>query len=349
MRVEDLSQRGVALWDELPVYERARALSRRGEQPSWLPMRFPVLGQEATFGLSPAADMQLPPSCCVMMIGARARGRLHVDGRWLTSLCEDVGLGGVVPVDWAHITGDFPLCLLQWLLSGLLNSLLPILGDDAQFCEDVFDTDAEYPVRIALTPLSESAPEHACIWLDFPESATENFPRMSTDDLNDIWKRVPLTASVQAGYQTLRLDQLESLTHGDIVLLKKPLESLLLVLPTGQQADIRVEGNNYVAATGWYQDDKREVAVNTINTPADGDGDPMLDQLTVQLVCEVGRVSMTMSELKSLQPGTMLPMDRRVQQAVDLMINGLKIGQGELIRLDDTLGVKVTRLAKSNG
>jgi flagellar motor switch protein FliN len=42
-----------------------------------------------------------------------------------------------------------------------------------------------------------------------------------------------------------------------------------------------------------------------------------------------------------LQPGNMLEVDLHPENGVDLVVNGKRIGKGELLRVGETLGVRI--------
>lgn len=69
-----------------------------------------------------------------------------------------------------------------------------------------------------------------------------------------------------------------------------------------------------------------------------------MDSLTVQLVLQAGQIAMPLSEIDRLAPGVILPLDRTVEEAVDLFINGKRIGRGGLVQLGNSLAVRVIRL-----
>ncbi len=68
------------------------------------------------------------------------------------------------------------------------------------------------------------------------------------------------------------------------------------------------------------------------------------EDLPIQLTVEVGRLRMTAKELMALAPGNLLEVNVAPEQGVDLVINGKKVGRGELIRLGETLGVRILSL-----
>lgn len=66
-----------------------------------------------------------------------------------------------------------------------------------------------------------------------------------------------------------------------------------------------------------------------------------IDALPVHLTVEVGRVRMSIAELRKLAPGNMLELGVTPEQGVDLLVNGKKMGRGELIRMGETLGIRI--------
>jgi flagellar motor switch protein FliN/FliY len=46
----------------------------------------------------------------------------------------------------------------------------------------------------------------------------------------------------------------------------------------------------------------------------------------------------------NLQPGNLLELNVHPEQGVDLVVNSKKIGHGELLKIGDTLGVRVLEI-----
>ncbi len=68
------------------------------------------------------------------------------------------------------------------------------------------------------------------------------------------------------------------------------------------------------------------------------------EKLPIQLIVEVGRIRMTVEELMALSPGVLLEIPISPEQGVDLVINGKKVGRGELLKLGEILGVRILSL-----
>jgi len=72
---------------------------------------------------------------------------------------------------------------------------------------------------------------------------------------------------------------------------------------------------------------------------------PDLDDLPVRLVFELGRVELSLGELQSLAPGALVPLARPVDEPIDIMANGRRLGRGALVQIGDSLGVRIVSLA----
>ena len=72
-----------------------------------------------------------------------------------------------------------------------------------------------------------------------------------------------------------------------------------------------------------------------------------IDDLTVRLVFEVGRLELSLGEIRRLAPGAVLPLMRPLDDALDIVANGRRIGSGTIVRIGDAVGVRVTRLLEN--
>jgi flagellar motor switch protein FliN/FliY len=79
-------------------------------------------------------------------------------------------------------------------------------------------------------------------------------------------------------------------------------------------------------------------------SPPPKEGKVSVKDLPVNVVIEVGRIQMSVQKLMELSPGNMLELDISPENGVDLVVNGKRIGKGELIRIGETLGLRVLDL-----
>lgn len=68
---------------------------------------------------------------------------------------------------------------------------------------------------------------------------------------------------------------------------------------------------------------------------------PILQKTQVEVQVSVGEVMLSMSELAQLQSGYVLELQRSVKDGVDLYVDGNRVGVGELVLVEQRLGVRV--------
>jgi flagellar motor switch protein FliN/FliY len=67
----------------------------------------------------------------------------------------------------------------------------------------------------------------------------------------------------------------------------------------------------------------------------------------VQVSAVLGRAHMDVGELLNLGPGTVLELDRKVGEAIDIYVNNRLVARGEVVLVEDKLGVTMTEIIKS--
>ena len=75
----------------------------------------------------------------------------------------------------------------------------------------------------------------------------------------------------------------------------------------------------------------------------DGNLKLILD-IAVEIRVEVGNSRLTISELLNLAPGSIIELDRTAGSPADLLVNGTKIGQGDVVVVDESYGIRLTKL-----
>ena len=68
----------------------------------------------------------------------------------------------------------------------------------------------------------------------------------------------------------------------------------------------------------------------------------------VQVSAVLGKASMQVSQLLKLGRGAVVELDRRVGDAIDVYVNDRLVARGEVIIVDDHLGVTMTEIIKSD-
>jgi flagellar motor switch protein FliN len=70
----------------------------------------------------------------------------------------------------------------------------------------------------------------------------------------------------------------------------------------------------------------------------------LLLDVGVPISAEVGRSHMTLNEILKLGPGSVVPLDKRADEPLDLRVNGKLVARGEVVLVDDVYGLRVTQI-----
>jgi len=68
----------------------------------------------------------------------------------------------------------------------------------------------------------------------------------------------------------------------------------------------------------------------------------------VKVSAVLGRARMEVGELLRLGPGTVLELDRKVGEAIDIYVNNRLVARGEVVLVEDKLGVTMTEIIKAD-
>jgi flagellar motor switch protein FliN len=68
----------------------------------------------------------------------------------------------------------------------------------------------------------------------------------------------------------------------------------------------------------------------------------------VNVSAVLGKTRMEVSQLLKLAPGQLLELDRRVGEAIDIYVNNRLVARGEVVVVDEKLGVTMTEIIKTD-
>ncbi len=83
-------------------------------------------------------------------------------------------------------------------------------------------------------------------------------------------------------------------------------------------------------------------------------GEPMakdveaIYDIPVQISAVLGRSTMQVSQLLKLGRGAVVELDRKVGEAIDIYVNNRLVARGEVVVVDDKLGVTMTEIVKAD-
>ena len=72
---------------------------------------------------------------------------------------------------------------------------------------------------------------------------------------------------------------------------------------------------------------------------------PVFD-VPVNISAVLGRTSLSVAQLLKLSQGSVLELDRKVGEAIDIYVNNRLVARGEVVIVDDRLGVTMTEIIK---
>ena len=67
----------------------------------------------------------------------------------------------------------------------------------------------------------------------------------------------------------------------------------------------------------------------------------------VQVSAVLGRARMEINDLLKIGPGTVLELDRKVGEAIDIYVNNRLVARGEVVLVEEKLGVTMTEIIKA--
>lgn len=170
-------------------------------------------------------------------------------------------------------------------------------------------------------------------------------------------EQLPLPVQLSIGGSDLTLAELRTVRAGDIILADgdvQPAGASVAVVSERLrfQAERVASGFRLVSrlaaaraaptrsdSTGVWS---MQPATDALQRPGVDEAD--LEQLPIRVVFELGKLDMPLAEVRRLAPGSVLPMARPSETAVDIVANGRKIGHGSLLKIGDSIGVRVERL-----
>lgn len=97
-------------------------------------------------------------------------------------------------------------------------------------------------------------------------------------------------------------------------------------------------------AEGYEEQPEEDIPID------DGDNlveaEPLLGDVPIHVVVELGRVQLTADEVIRLRAGQLMELGRSPADPVDLVVNGKLLAKGELVEIEGALGVKILNLVK---
>ena len=71
--------------------------------------------------------------------------------------------------------------------------------------------------------------------------------------------------------------------------------------------------------------------------------------IPVSVSAVLGKTYLEVSQLMKLGPGAIIELDRKVGEAIDIFVNNRLVARGEVVVIDERLGVTMTEIIKGDG
>ncbi|TNH45360.1 type III secretion system cytoplasmic ring protein SctQ [Photorhabdus luminescens] len=268
-------------------------------------------------------DVALPPQTLDRILIA------HWQGQTFSFYCHaaELALWLAPDLQQANLTSlpqDLLLALLEYQ-----SKVLPTLLWSA------LRTTSERPLSACLQLRLKRPGATLPLWLPEPSSLIAILPERQPGECLSI----PLRLSLQWGAITLTLDAFRTLESGDV-----------LLLPPQQQPDTPLLA--YLEGRPWayFKSHDHTLELITMHTPSsDGSDNTLpvtdLNDLEVHVSFEVGRQTLDLQTLTSLQPGSLLDLGVPSDGEVRILVNQKCLGSGRLVDIEGRLGVRVEHLS----
>ncbi len=157
---------------------------------------------------------------------------------------------------------------------------------------------------------------------------------------------IPL--SLNCGMIEFTLGTLNSLEAGDIILLGgQNSEMATMELSIGGLkvwSGIRDNVTGEVKITGKYTTISNIDIFDRNKQMSEKENDTTIDDIPVVAAFEVGRKDITVKQLREIEEGAIISFPSTDNEEVKIYVNGKVVGWGVLVKIDESIGVKIERI-----
>ncbi len=314
---------------------------------------------EVVLKLSAAPDFEHPP--------VLQRIALTLEGQpvfaWVAQAAWLEWLTPILPVpDAQSLTSDIQEAALNWTLAPWLDwcarhHLATPNVSTEEVLKEPMALDTSTPLTLSLISQDEEHPRCLTLYLD----------GFSTDWLHSLALTLEAAAPVaagniegyaMAGISKLNIAQVQALEVGDVLMFwwQASLEDGMVWLTFAPASS-----NGFTRGIVLRRSEKNQFEVESVmeDYEEEQEGGPSLDTaasenkteemrvvdaLPITLTFEIGRMTLPLSALTTLQVGDMLDAQFKASPEIGIRAQGRLIAAGKLVQIGDTLGAKITRL-----
>jgi type III secretion protein Q len=314
------------------------------------PLAFPFAGRSAVITASwPAATDDMAGRCQIGITVDGEPGTLIVSNRLVKALIGELDPDQVInDLDPRHLA-----LVLELAFADALSTLEAELGlqlaiDSVRTAGDAMSAAVSLAFRISVDGLGTSAGE--LLLPPRPAARLAQFvDRCAAGAVSAIELLVP--ACIRVAAATCSVGEVATLSPGDVVMADhccRPAQTAVAVLAEhmAAPAQLTAAGAQLAAPPQRAQGSLWEWSMENGGDRSQADvlENTDLNDIPVKLLFELGRIELSLAEIRQLAAGAVIPLSRPLEESVDISANGRRIGRGSLVRIGDNLGVRITRL-----
>ena len=115
-----------------------------------------------------------------------------------------------------------------------------------------------------------------------------------------------------------------------------------------QLSELEEEDNSSPSTESVESDLVSAEAIEIPETPRNAQDLEAVYDIPVQVSAVLGRSTMEVQELLKLGKGAVVELDRKVGEAIDIFVNNRLVARGEVVVLEDRLGITMTEIIKTD-
>lgn len=94
---------------------------------------------------------------------------------------------------------------------------------------------------------------------------------------------------------------------------------------------------------------RKDIGVEDFDIPTSTSDLEAVYNIPVKVSAVLGKTSMKVSQLMKLNKGAIIELDRKVGEAIDIYVNNSLVARGEVVVVDNKLGITMTEIIKAAG
>mgnify|MGYP002624555645 CR=1 FL=1 len=92
---------------------------------------------------------------------------------------------------------------------------------------------------------------------------------------------------------------------------------------------------------------KRESSLDDFDVPSSASDLEAVYDIPVKVSAILGKSKIKVSQLLKINKGAIIELDKKVGEAIDIYVNNNLVARGEVVVVDDKLGITMTEIIKS--